>query len=434
MSSKLLPVDFLAARRRSASSPIGGPAIPRTGARSAAVRKPTLQRRRAASRDMVEMCFLRLAMRLHSFLRRCGYTSSLSSGSHGDSLRACSRTRIKMMLSRSARAGRVLVARAKPQSRSLMVLNAAKAKPLHPALAALRLGRPLSVVAKPAAAVATALPKAATLAPFSAAADAAVAAATPAPAPPAPFDPNKTMGMIQTLGLAQRDKGSDQLFAASFLGGAMLSWGSILMMVVAGGAPCLAGDPGLQALLRGTVFPLGLSLIVLSKSELVTANFLTQALPPPSADALRVVGVSFAANLAGSLAMVGLASYAGIFTPGGAAMIVKAASGKAALSPGVAFAKGVGANWLVNLAVFQAMSSPTAPGKIAALWFPILTFITLNLEHSVANMFFLPFGMFQGAEISVGKAITANLIPVTLGNLVGGAVFVALAYHSAYGN
>ena len=175
--------------------------------------------------------------------------------------------------------------------------------------------------------------------------------------------------MIQTLGLAQRDKGSDQLFAASFLGGAMLSWGSILMMVVAGGAPCLAGDPGLQALLRGTVFPLGLSLIVLSKSELVTANFLTQALPPPSADALRVVGVSFAANLAGSLAMVGLASYAGIFTPGGAAMIVKAASGKAALSPGVAFAKGVGANWLVNLAVFQAMSSPTAPGKIAALWF-----------------------------------------------------------------
>ena len=82
--------------------------------------------------------------------------------------------------------------------------------------------------------------------------------------------------------------------------------------------------PGVQALVRRVVFPVGLSLSVLSKSELVTANFLSQALPAPSVDALRVLSVSFAANLAGSLAMVGAASVAGVFTPGAAAMLVKA--------------------------------------------------------------------------------------------------------------
>ena len=248
------------------------------------------------------------------------------------------------------------------------------------------------------------------------------AAAAPAPAP---FDPNKTMGMLETVGGVQRDRSSAQLFASSFLGGAMLSWGSILMMVVAGGAPSLAADPGLQSLLRGMVFPLGLSLIVLSKSELVTANFLTQYLPKPSPDALRVLSVSFAANLAGSLAMVGLASSACLFTPGAAALLVKAASGKAALAPSVAFLKGVGANWLVNLAVFQAASSPTAPGKIAALWLPIMTFITLNLEHSVANMFLLPMASALGAEFTVAD-MAANIGVVAAGNAAGAVLLVGM--------
>ena len=188
----------------------------------------------------------------------------------------------------------------------------------------------------------------------------AAAPAAPAAAP-APFDPNATMAALKQAGLVARDKSSAQLFASSFLGGAMLSWGSILMMVVAGGAPSLAGDPGLLALLRGAVFPLGLSLIVLSKSELVTANFLTQSLPDSTTpDAARVLAVSFAANLTGSLAMVGAAAGAGLFAPGAAKLLVGAATGKAALAPSVAFLKGVGANWLVNLAVYQAAASPRA--------------------------------------------------------------------------
>ena len=104
----------------------------------------------------------------------------------------------------------------------------------------------------------------------------------------------------------------------------------------------------------------------------------------------------------------------------------QAATAKAALPAGVAFCKGVGANWLVNLAVVQAAASPTAPRKIAALWFPNMTFIALNLEHSVANMFLLPMAMSLGAEFSAMDA-TANIGVVAAGNAVGAVLMVGVA-------
>ena len=74
-----------------------------------------------------------------------------------------------------------------------------------------------------------------------------------------------------------------------------------------------------------------------------------------------------------------------------------------------------------------------ALSKAAAVFFPISGFVAMGLDHSVANMFLIPFGIFCGAEITWADMVMKNLVPVTLGNLVGGAVFVAAAYHSAYG-
>jgi len=142
----------------------------------------------------------------------------------------------------------------------------------------------------------------------------------------------------------------------------------------------------------------------------------------PAAAAPRPHGID-ARRYMGAMAKTGISASA-----------MGVASAKVAAPFGVAFARGVLCNWLVCMAVWMATSQKELVSKAAAVLFPISGFVAMGLEHSVANMFFLPFGMFQGAEISVGKAITANLIPVTLGNLVGGAVFVALAYHSAYGN
>ena len=79
----------------------------------------------------------------------------------------------------------------------------------------------------------------------------------------------------------------------------------------------------------------------------------------------------------------------------------------------------------MNLAVFQAASSPTAPGKIAALWLPIMTFITLNLEHSVANMFLLPMASALGAEFTVAD-MAANIGVVAAGNAAGAVLLVGM--------
>jgi formate/nitrite transporter len=109
------------------------------------------------------------------------------------------------------------------------------------------------------------------------------------------------------------------------------------------------------------------------------------------------------------------------------------ATGKVGMSFDVAFIKAIGCNWLVCLAVWLANAADDVIGKIFGIWFPIMAFVTIGFEHSVANMFFIPLGMFLGAEgVNWSTIIINNLIPVTLGNIVGGAIFVACIYWFTY--
>merc|ERR1712113_1062487 len=108
-------------------------------------------------------------------------------------------------------------------------------------------------------------------------------------------------------------------------------------------------------------------------------------------------------NLAGSLFLAGTVFALSVVPAGSpaatwvAALTVK----KCALPLMTMVGKAVCANWLVNVAIFQASSAHTAAAKIAALWFPIMTFVALGLEHSIANLFFLPLGMFCGTDVGV---------------------------------
>ena len=98
-----------------------------------------------------------------------------------------------------------------------------------------------------------------------------------------------------------------------------------------------------------------------------------------------------------------------------------------------AFSRGILCNWLVSAAVWMANAASSAPGKAVAVWFPISAFVALGLEHSVANMFMVPLGMALGAPVSPAQFLAANLLPVTLGNIVGGAVCVAVVYAVCFG-
>ena len=92
------------------------------------------------------------------------------------------------------------------------------------------------------------------------------------------------------------------------------------------------------------------------------------------------------------------------------------------------FLKGIGANWFVCLAVWLAMSGRSLVGKIIGCWLPVMVFVALGYEHSIANMFFIPLGMMEGADITLSQAIINNFIPATLGNIAGGAIFVGGIY------
>ena len=155
-----------------------------------------------------------------------------------------------------------------------------------------------------------------------------------------------------------------------------------------------------------------------------------KAKKPSFKNLVRNLGTVYVGNFVGSIAVAALGAWASTGVSAGA---VGVAMGKVSGTFGEAFARGVLCNWLVCMAVWMAASQKDMASKAAAVFFPISGFVAMGLDHSVANMFLIPFGIFLGADITWSQMLVKNLIPVTLGNLVGGAVFVAAAYHSAYG-
>ena len=209
---------------------------------------------------------------------------------------------------------------------------------------------------------------------------------------------------------------------------------------------------GLARTITGAVFPVGLMMIVLVGGELFTGNtMIVMAVMQKEATWLqyaRNLVVVFFSNLVGSLIIAYLTYFSGQwnYTDGAlGAYTMKIALGKVNLSFGTAFASGILCNILVCVAVLMAISAKDIAGKILAIFFPIFAFVISGFEHCVANMYYIPAGLiaktnlqyFEKAEELYGitadklNALTVggmvkNMIPVTLGNIVGGAVFVGV--------
>lgn len=98
-----------------------------------------------------------------------------------------------------------------------------------------------------------------------------------------------------------------------------------------------------------------------------------------------------------------------------------------------AFVRGIMCNWLVCCAVWMAAAATTLPGKTMGCWLPVTAFVTMGLEHSVANMFFVTMGIALGAKVTFGQFLMTNLLPVTLGNTLAGVLCMATAYALCYG-
>lgn len=239
------------------------------------------------------------------------------------------------------------------------------------------------------------------------------------------------------LGAAKAVLPTPKLLTLSFLSGAHIALGAFLAVTVGGSVPGLkAAHPGVQRILLGAFgLPMGLLMVLVGGGELVTGNFAligaaAAANKATASNLARNWAIVFLGNLVGSLAVAGIGTMAATGVAEGA---MAAARGKVAASFSQALGRGILCNWLVCMAVWMASSTKDVAGKAAAVFFPISGFVALGLDHSVANMFLIPFGMMQGAKDIALSSFIMNIIPVTLGNIIGGALFVGLAYHNAYG-
>lgn len=230
------------------------------------------------------------------------------------------------------------------------------------------------------------------------------------------------------------------LILLSFLAGAYIAFGGLLAEITNAGMLAAGFPVGLSKFAFGAVFPVGLMLVVIAGSELFTGNVMYMVMGCLNGEAsigglARNWIVSWIFNFVGALFVAYVLAYLGgvVADPTISAGAMTVAYTKIGLSWDQAFIRAIGCNWLVCLAVYLAFASDDIIGKIFGIWFPIMAFVTIGFEHSVANMFFLPLGMFLGAEgVTWSTIILNNLIPVTLGNIVGGAIFVACIYYFVY--
>ncbi len=197
-------------------------------------------------------------------------------------------------------------------------------------------------------------------------------------------------------------------------------------------------DIGFTKFLGGAVFPVGLLLVVVAGGELFTGNCLmTMALVDKKItlnQMLKNWSLVYLGNFIGSVIFAASLVFIGAYKLGSpmAETAFTIAAGKMSASVAQIVVKGIYANILVCLAVWLAYGAQDIASKTIAMWFPVMTFVMLGFEHSIANMFFLPLAKFLGFEVSWTQMWLHNIIPATVGNIIGGAIVIPLLYYVVY--
>jgi formate transporter len=257
--------------------------------------------------------------------------------------------------------------------------------------------------------------------------------------------------VAQTVGVAKATSPWLTVFVLGMLGGAYIGFGGFLSTTVTFDSAAKFGM-GFTKLLSGAVFSVGLMLVVIAGAELFTGNTLMVSSVMSREITLGTMfkrwGLVFFANFIGALFITLLFFYSGLWKTGDGALgsaAVKIAYSKVHLTFSEALWRGIGCNWLVCLSVWMALAARQTIGKIFAIFFPIMAFVALGFEHCVANMYYIPTGILfakiptlpvvSGVDLNAINWVNLfwkNLLPVTIGNIIGGVVFVGMSYWGAY--
>lgn len=253
--------------------------------------------------------------------------------------------------------------------------------------------------------------------------------------------PKEVIEIVNKLAINKGSYKVSKTLILAFLAGAYIAFGGLLAIIVGGGAPGIAAsNPGITKFLFGATFPLGLILVVVVGAELFTGNnayFFPNILnkKQPLSHMLKNWGLVYVGNFIGAVFVAYVITYLThiVSSEPYVNSVYNVAIGKTSHTFLVTFLKGIGANWLVCLAVWQGMAAKSTSGKVLAIWFPVMAFVTMGFEHSIANMYFIPLAIFEGVDITWTTFLVKNLIPATLGNIVGGGLFVGVIYGYIFG-
>ncbi len=232
-------------------------------------------------------------------------------------------------------------------------------------------------------------------------------------------------------GAAKAEQPKGRMFLLAVLAGMFIALAGVAASIGTALAGKLAG---------ACIFPTGLAMVIVAGSELFTGNSL-MVIPLlekriTAGKMLAAWAVVYLGNMAGGVLTAALAVVSGALD-GCAEAVVSTAVTKCSLSFGAAFARGVLCNILVCTAVWMTMAAKDVTGKIAGLYLPVMAFVLCGFEHSIANMFYVPAGLFtllrlgEAGAVSWGGFFLKNLLPVTLGNIVGGAG-LGVVLHTIY--
>jgi len=260
------------------------------------------------------------------------------------------------------------------------------------------------------------------------------------------YSPAQIKEAVETIGVKKANLPLQASFMLAIVAGGSIGLGALYYSIVASDA---ALSFATTRVVGGLVFSLGLALVMVGGAELFTGNNLivmAWASGRVSSSAiLRNWGVVYCGNLVGSLGLVVLVFFSHHLDMNGGRIglsVLNTAVGKIQPDFVTLFFKGVLCNLLVCLAVWLAYAGRSVTDKILALLLPVSAFIAAGFEHCVANMYFLPLAWlltqtgnapasFDASLITI-SGIVHNLVPVTLGNIVGGAGLVGFVYWAIY--
>jgi formate transporter len=264
--------------------------------------------------------------------------------------------------------------------------------------------------------------------------------------------PQEMARRAEYIGVRKAEAATLTMFALAVLAGAFIGLGAVFATTIAAGTSAV-WPFGVSKLLVGLVFCLGLILVIVGGAELFTGNNLIVMAwasgKVTTAALMRNWVIVYIGNFVGSIGTAAMVFLSRQYTFGGGVIgqtALSIANGKVHLTFIQALALGVLCNALVCLAVWLTFSARSTVDKIAAIIFPITAFVAAGFEHSIANMYFIPIGLliknldpgFTAASgldlngLTWGTFILKNLIPVTLGNILGGSLLVAAVYWAIF--